>query len=79
MEKITLTVKGMSCGHCVNAVETNVGQLPGVSNVKVYLNDGKVEVEYNPSEVTLEKIVGTIDEQGYEVKESQKQNVLNEN
>jgi copper chaperone len=79
MEKITLTVKGMSCGHCVNAVETNVGQLPGVSNVKVYLNDGKVEVEYNPSEVTLEKIVETIDEQGYEVKESQKQNVLNEN
>jgi copper chaperone len=79
MEKITLTVKGMSCGHCVNAVETNVGQLPGVSNVKVYLNDGKVEVVYNPSEVTLEKIVETIDEQGYEVKESQKQNVLNEN
>lgn len=67
MEKVTLNVKGMSCGHCVNAVESNVGELAGVSKVTVNLSDSKVDVEFNPSEVTLETIKETIDEQGYDV------------
>ncbi|PGT79569.1 copper chaperone CopZ [Bacillus sp. AFS040349] len=67
MEKITLNVKGMSCGHCVNSIEGSVGRLKGVSNVKVDLNSGSVDVEYNPNEVTLETIKETIDDQGYDV------------
>ena len=31
MEKVTLNVQGMSCGHCVNAVEGSVGKLNGVN------------------------------------------------
>ena len=27
MEKVTLNVEGMSCGHCVKAVESSVGAL----------------------------------------------------
>ena len=30
----------MSCGHCVKAVEGNVGELTGVSNVEVRLDTG---------------------------------------
>ena len=30
-------VKGMSCDHCVNAVTTELGSLPGVSSVTVDL------------------------------------------
>ena len=37
MEKVTLSVEGMSCGHCVKAVEGSVGKLQGVSDVKVNL------------------------------------------
>ncbi|MFB6469433.1 copper chaperone CopZ [Cytobacillus sp. Hz8] len=68
MEKVTLNVQGMSCGHCVKSIEGSVGELSGVSNVKVYLEKGTVDVEYNSNEVTLEKIKETIDDQGYEVK-----------
>lgn len=29
------TVTGMTCGHCVNAVTEEVGEIPGVTEVKV--------------------------------------------
>jgi copper chaperone len=67
MEKVTLNVQGMSCGHCVKAVEGSVGKLEGVSNVKVHLENGTVDVEYNAEAVTLETIKETIDDQGYDV------------
>ncbi|MBT2728016.1 MULTISPECIES: copper chaperone CopZ [unclassified Bacillus (in: firmicutes)] len=67
MENITLIVKGMSCGHCINSIEGSVGELPGVTAVKVNLDSGTVSVEFNPSEVTIDKIKETIDDQGYDV------------
>jgi copper chaperone len=67
MEKVTLKVNGMSCNHCVNAVESSVGKLAGVQTVKVDLKEGNVDVEFNPSEVSLNKIKETIDDQGYDV------------
>jgi copper chaperone len=67
MEKITLNVQGMSCGHCVKSIEGSVGELKGVSHVKVHLENGTVDVEYNASEVTLDSIKETIDDQGYDV------------
>lgn len=47
MENVTLNVKGMSCGHCVKAVEGSVGALAGVEQVDVNLEAGKVNVAYN--------------------------------
>jgi copper chaperone len=67
MEKVILNVKGMSCGHCVNAVEGSVSKLTGVNQVKVHLENGTVDVEYNNAEITLEQIKETIDDQGYDV------------
>ncbi len=67
METITLEVKGMSCGHCVKAVEGSVGKLEGVSAVKVDLENGKVNVEYDSAKVNLGEIKETIDDQGYDV------------
>lgn len=67
MEKTTLIVNGMSCGHCVRAIEGAVGKLAGVSYVKVHLSEGKVDVEFDPAVVSLEVVKETIDDQGYEV------------
>lgn len=39
MEKITLKVNGMSCGHCVNSIDGSGGKLDGVLSVKVHLAD----------------------------------------
>lgn len=67
MEKVTLNVQGMFCDHCVKAVEGSVGELNGVSSVKVNLKANTVDVEYNNQEVSLDKIKETIDDQGYDV------------
>jgi copper chaperone len=68
MEKVTLNVSGMSCGHCVKAVEGSVGGLQGVKKVSVDLSKGKVDVEFDAKLVSLSTIIETIDDQGYDVK-----------
>ena len=68
MENIVLKVEGMSCNHCVKAVEGSVGKLSGVTAVKVNLAEGIVNVEYDKNQVALEIIKETIDDQGYDVK-----------
>ncbi|EGL84285.1 copper ion binding protein [Caldalkalibacillus thermarum TA2.A1] len=67
MNKETFNVKGMSCEHCVSAIEGSVGQLKGVADVRVDLSKGQVEVKFDPSVITREKIIETIDHQGYDV------------
>jgi len=67
MENVTLNVKGMSCGHCVKAVEGSVGALVGVEQVSVNLEAGKVAVAYNDQKVSLAQIKEVIDDQGYDV------------
>ena len=66
MMKEVLKVEGMSCNHCVNAVETNVGELAGVSAVKVDLNNNEVAVEFDNA-ATLAQIKETIEDQGYDI------------
>jgi copper chaperone len=67
MQSTTLNVKGMTCGHCVKAVEGSVGELKGVDSVKVHLDEGKVDVSFDSAKVSLDKIKETIDDQGYDV------------
>ena len=67
MENKTLNVQGMSCGHCVNSIEGNVGELDGVESVKVHLEDGQVDVTYHADKVNLKEITEVIEEQGYDV------------
>ncbi|GAK14432.1 copper chaperone CopZ [Geomicrobium sp. JCM 19039] len=63
----TLNVTGMSCGHCVKAIESSVGEMNGVTSVVVHLDENKVDVNFNDSEVTLDKIKEEIEDQGYDV------------
>ncbi|MFS0820300.1 copper chaperone CopZ [Bacillus sp. 1P02SD] len=67
MQTVTLNVQGMSCGHCVKAVEGSVGKLDGVDQVNVKLDEALVEVAFNESKVTLGQIKETIEDQGYDV------------
>jgi copper chaperone len=42
---LEITVKGMSCGHCVAAMTKAMMSLPGVSNVAVDLGSGRVSYD----------------------------------
>lgn len=67
MAEKKLNVQGMSCSHCVHAVESNVGKLNGVQSVKVHLEAGEVDISYDENTVSLEEISDTIEDQGYDV------------
>ncbi|MFC0270817.1 copper chaperone CopZ [Metabacillus herbersteinensis] len=67
MENVVLAVKGMSCGHCINSIEGNVGKLNGVYFVKVHLNEEKVDVSFDSKVVSLKEITDIIEDQGYDV------------
>ena len=56
MELVLLKVNGMSCQHCVNAVNDAVTKLVGVKQVKVDLKEKLVEVEYN-EEITNKLLI----------------------
>ena len=61
---ITLSVPGMSCGHCEGAVRTEVSKVVGVESVSVDLDTKDVVVA--GADLDQDAIVAAIDEAGYE-------------
>jgi copper chaperone len=60
----TATINGMSCAHCVRAVFTALGGVPGVSHADVSI--GKAVIEHDGS-VSPEALREAISIAGYEV------------
>lgn len=67
MNTVTLKVEGMSCNHCVNAIEGALNKLEGVRSAKVSLADKEVTVTFDEAIVSLAKVKETIEDQGYDV------------
>jgi copper chaperone len=66
MTTSSYTVSGMTCGHCVAAVESEVGRVAGVTDVTVDLETGRLAVTgEGPIDDTL--IKEAVDEAGYQV------------
>jgi copper chaperone len=59
-------VTGMTCEHCVRAVSAEIGQLPGVTGVRVDLASGAVEVT-SERPLDLAEVRAAVDEAGYEL------------
>ena len=57
-------IEGMSCGHCVMAVE---GELRDAGFEKFEVKIGTAKVEFDSSTENAEKIISAIDEAGYKV------------
>ena len=66
MAEQTYQVTGMTCGHCVSAVQHEVGRLAGVSGVDVDLASGLVTVT-SESELADDDVRAAVDEAGYEL------------
>lgn len=62
----TYHVLGMTCGHCVAAVEREVGAIDGVTDVTVDLPTGDVAVA-STRPITDDEMTTAIDEAGYEL------------
>jgi copper chaperone CopZ len=66
MERVRLTIEGMTCGHCVRGVDLALRSLPGVEVEMVEI--GSAVVAYDPTAVKPEQMEEAISEEGYEVR-----------
>lgn len=66
MSTSSYSVSGMTCGHCVAAVQEEVGQVPGVTDVAVDLETGRLTV-ISAAPVDDAQIKAAVDEAGYQV------------
>ncbi|WCO68023.1 heavy metal-associated domain-containing protein [Iamia majanohamensis] len=62
----TITVTGMTCGHCVGAVESELGQVQGVHGVEADLATGAVTIT-SDGPLDPAAVAAAVDEAGYEV------------
>lgn len=65
METVTIGISGMSCGHCVAAVNKALAAVPGVLVEQVQI--GSATVAFDPATTTRATIDSAIDEAGYDV------------
>jgi copper chaperone len=66
MEKKTLFIPNISCGHCVMAIKNELGEVKGVSTVDGSLEKKEVTVQWD-APATIEKIKETLKEINYPV------------
>lgn len=66
MTTTTYTVSGMTCGHCVNSISSEIGRLDGVTDVKVDLSTGAVTVT-SDAPLDAGKVAAAVDEAGYQL------------
>ena len=63
MEALHLTIEGMTCEHCVRAVDGRLRKTPGVEVEAVKV--GSADVRYDPARTNVDVIADVIADEGY--------------
>jgi copper chaperone len=66
MERLTMNVEGMSCGHCVHAVSKALEDLDGVTVDTIAV--GSATVSYDPSATSVGQITRAVEDAGYQAR-----------
>ena len=70
MQNVTLEISGMSCGHCVSAVQAALKSVPGVAGGTVVV--GSADVAVDPTSAPVDQIaasaVRAIQDAGYDAR-----------
>lgn len=70
VEKTTLRISTMVCEACAAVIESDLREQAGVRSAHVRFSESAVEVEYDPSQVSLAQIRRVIEKVGYHVADS---------
>ena len=70
MDRMTMEIGGMSCGHCVSAVTGALAAIDGVRVEQVAV--GTATVSYDPAAVGPATISQAIEDEGYSVLETRR-------
>ena len=67
MQKIILQLEELVCPTCLQKIETAVGNIDGVQNLKVLFNASKVKAEIDPEKTTVDAVAKVIESVGFDV------------
>lgn len=71
MEKIELTIKGMTCAACSNRIEKGLNRMEGIEEAAVNLTTETGTISFNPDVLTIEQVLEKISILGYEAQEKE--------
>jgi copper chaperone len=63
MDALHLKIEGMTCQHCVRAVESRLRGTPGIEVERVVI--GAADIKYNAAAMTVDEIAELIADEGY--------------
>jgi copper chaperone len=63
MTRANLEIQGMSCDHCIRAVNHALAALPGVAVESVRL--GRADVRYDETKITPDLLTAAVTDAGY--------------
>ena len=67
MDTTVISISGMTCGGCANAVSKVLLALPGVVKADVSHIEAKAEVSYDPGQIEPDQMKAAIKAAGYGV------------
>ncbi len=74
-ENISLDISGMTCDHCAVSIERLLEKQNGILSKKVGYANGKGEIAFNPSQISKEEIIQSINQtSSYQAKETNNSN-----
>jgi len=67
MTKVTLTVPDIDCEHCEHTIVSTLTPQAGVRSVAVDIPTKKVSLEFDESQINMDKVGELLDEEGYPI------------
>lgn len=64
MINLALSINGMSCGHCLNAVRQALSNAPGVTVDSVRI--GRADVQFDPAVTNADQVAAAVTKSGYQ-------------
>jgi copper ion binding protein len=62
-----IQLEPLTCPSCIKKIETKLGKMDGVEDVKVMFNSSKVKATFNEEQVSEDELKETIEKLGYPV------------
>jgi Cu+-exporting ATPase len=70
LSRVTLPVEGMTCASCATRIGRSLNRLPGVAEANVNLATERASVVFDPQQLDVDRLIGTVRKLGYEVPEA---------
>lgn len=68
LEKLILEIEGMTCDHCATSIEKDFENRSGIHSKEVNYKEAKGHFTFDPSTITKEDIIKTVNQGNYKVK-----------